>query len=166
MAAKNQFNIHTTYYESFLALSVRVDRHQLMMETPSSSQAPVLRYRDITFTTEYLKESLSAVCPLLEVHNVARVRQGATLPLVEVDFTDEKALERFCKSISDGMLTVSIITRRYEYAGNASRRVQKVIYLRQNCMLNSGAFSQCMHDSLAVSILQSSLSSDNKASGT
>ena len=109
-AGKNQFNIYTTYYESFLALSVsiRVDRHQLMMETPSSSQAPVLRYRDITFTTEYLKESLSAVCPLLGVHNVARVRQGATLPLVEVDFTDEKALKRFCQSISDGMLTVSI----------------------------------------------------------
>ena len=90
-AGKNQFNIYTTYYESFLALSVsiRVDRHQLMMD---SSQAPVLRYRDITFTTEYLKESLSTVCPVLGVHNVARVRQGATLPLVEVDFTDERAL--------------------------------------------------------------------------
>ena len=100
-AVKNQINVHTTYYESFLALSVsiRVDKHQLMMETPSSSQAPVLRYRDITFTTEHdLKESLSVVCPLL---GVARVRQGA-LPLVEVDFTDEKALERFCKSISNG----------------------------------------------------------------
>ena len=110
-AGKNQLNIYTTYYESFLALSVsiRVDRHQLMMETPGSSQAPVLRYRDITFTTEYLKESLRAVCPLLAVHNVARVRQGATLPLVEVDFTDEKTLERFCKSISDGMLSLLII---------------------------------------------------------
>ena len=100
-AVKNQINVHTTYYESFLALSVsiRVDKHQLMMETPSTSQAPVLRYRGITFTTEHdLKESLSAVCPLL---GVARVRQGA-LPLVEVDFTDEKALERFCKSISNG----------------------------------------------------------------
>ena len=75
-----------------------------MMETLRSSQAaPVLRYRDITFTTEFLKESLSAVCPLLGVHNVARVRQGATLPLVEVDFTDEKALEKFCKSISNGI---------------------------------------------------------------
>ena len=104
---KNQLNIYTTYYESFLALSVsiRVDgKHQLMMETPSSSQAPVLRYKDTTFTTESLKESLSAVCPMLGVHNVARVRQGASLPLVEVDFTDEKALERFCKSISDGII--------------------------------------------------------------
>ena len=107
---RKKINIHTTYYESFLALSVsiRVDRHQLMMETPSSSQAPVLRCRDITFTTEYLKESLSAVCPLLGVHNVARVRQGATLPLVEVDFTDEKALKRFCESISNGMFYVRL----------------------------------------------------------
>ena len=104
MAAKSHFNIYTTYYESFLALSVsiRVDEHQLTMETPSSSQALVLRYRDITFTAEYLKECLSAVCPLLGVHNVARVRQGA-LPLFEVDFTGEKALERFCKALSNGM---------------------------------------------------------------
>ena len=111
MAAKNQFNtVYTTYHESFLALSVsiRVVKHQLMMEAPISSQAPVLRYRDITFTTEYLKESLSAVCPVLG-GNVARVRQGATLPLVEVDFTDEKALERFCKSISNGICTVIFI---------------------------------------------------------
>ena len=89
-------------------MSIRVDKHQLTMhnmETLRSSQAPVLRYRDITFPTEYLKESLSAVCPLLGVHNVARVRQGA-LPLVEVDFTDEKTLERFCKSISNGMLVL------------------------------------------------------------
>ena len=115
-AGRNQFNIYTTYYESFLALSVsiRVDEHQLMMETPSSSQAPVLRYRDITFTTEYLKELLSAVCPLLGVHNVARMRQGATLPLVEVDFTDEKALERFCKSMSDGMFC-NVMHACYKY---------------------------------------------------
>ena len=109
MATKSHLNIVTTCYENFLALSVsiRVDKHQLTMhmETLKSSQAPVLRYRDITFTTEYLKESLSAVCPLLGVHNVARVRQGA-LPLVEVDFTDEKTLERFCKSISNGMLVL------------------------------------------------------------
>ena len=115
MASKSHFNIYTTYYESFLALSVsiRVDKHQLMIETPSSSQAPVLRYRDITFTTEYLKESLSAVCPLLGVHNVARVRQGATLPLVEVDFTDEKALERFCKSRNDGMYSITKLYHLY-----------------------------------------------------
>ena len=105
MATRNHFNVYTTYYESFLALSVRIKvdkQHQLMMETPCSIQAPVLRYSDITFTTEYLKESLSAVCPVLGVHNVARVRQGAALPLVEVDFTDERALERFCKSVSNG----------------------------------------------------------------
>ena len=65
MAAKNQFNIYTTYYESFLALSVSitVGKHQLMMETPCR-RAPVLRYRDITITTETLKELLIAVCPL------------------------------------------------------------------------------------------------------
>ena len=44
-----------------------------------------------------------------------------------------------------------IHTRRYEYAGNASRRVQKVIYL-QNCMLNSGAFSQCMTPAVYFSL--------------
>ena len=104
MAEQPEFNIYTTYYESFLALSVsiRVDKLQLMMETASSGQAPVLRYRDITFTTEYLKEALSEFFPVLGVHNVARVRQGATLPLFEVDFTDEKALEIFCKSMSSG----------------------------------------------------------------
>ena len=105
MAAKrkNHININTTCYENFLALSVsiRVDRHQLMMETPSSIQAPALRYEKITITTESLKKCLSVVCPLLGAHNVARVREGA-LPLVEVDFTDEKALERFCKSMSSG----------------------------------------------------------------
>ena len=58
-------------------------------------QAPLLRYKDITLTTEYLKECLTAVCPLLGVHNVARVRQGA-LPLFEVDFMDEKALSVKC----------------------------------------------------------------------
>ena len=109
MATKSHLNIVTTCYENFLALSVsiRVDKHQLTMhmETLRSSQPPVLRYRDIIFHTEYLKESLSAVCPLLGVHNVARVRQGA-LPLVEVDFTDEKSLEKFCKSISNGMLVL------------------------------------------------------------
>ena len=82
-------------------MSITVGKHQLMMETPCR-RAPVLRYRDITITTETLKELLIAVCPLRGVHNVARVRQGA-LPLVEVDFTDEKALGRFCKSIIDGM---------------------------------------------------------------
>ena len=94
MATKSQFNIYTTYYESFLVLSVsiRVDKHQLTMET---RQAPLLRYKDITLTTEYLKECLTAVCPLLGVHNVARVRQGA-LPLFEVDFMDEKALSVKC----------------------------------------------------------------------
>ena len=104
-ASKNQFNIYTTYYESYLALSVsiRVDKQQMVMETHKRSHSLVLRHGDIiTFTAEDLKESLSAVCPMLGVHNVARVRQGASLPLVEVDFTDEKALERFCKSISDG----------------------------------------------------------------
>ena len=98
--------VYTTYNENFLALSVsiRLDKHhQLMMETSSRSQAPVLRYRDIIITAEHLKESLSAVCPLLGIHNVARVRQGAALPLVEVDFANEKNLEIFCKSISNGM---------------------------------------------------------------
>ena len=104
MATGNQFNLYTTYYERFLALSVsiRVGKlHQLKLETPRP-QAPVLRYRDITFTSEYVKESLSAVCPLLGVHNVARVRTLGPLLLIEVDFTEVNALERFCKSLSSG----------------------------------------------------------------
>ena len=107
MAAKNQFNIHTTYYESFFALSVSIRKdklHQLKLET-HRVQAPVLRYRDITFTSEFLKESLSAECLLVGVHNVGRVRHGAQLLMIEVDFTEEKPLERFCKSMSSGMLT-------------------------------------------------------------
>ena len=83
-----------------------MNKHHLMLER--QGQAPVLRYRDIRgditfeFTTESLKESLIAVCPVLGVHNVARVRQG-TLVLVEVDFTQEKLLEKFCKSLSNGV---------------------------------------------------------------
>ena len=104
MTTRSQLNIGTTYYESFLALSlsIRVGKRQLKMETPRSNQLPVLRYRDISFTSEYLKDSLSAVCPLMGVHNVARVRQGV-LPLFEVDFTEEKALNKFCRSLSNGM---------------------------------------------------------------
>ena len=84
--SRSQLNISTTYYESFLALSlsVRVGKRQLKMETSRGNQLPVLRYRDVSFTSEYLKDSLSAVCPLMGVHNVARVRQGA-LPLFEVE---------------------------------------------------------------------------------
>ena len=62
----------------------------------------MLRYRDIEVNTKKLKESLSAVCPLLGVHDVARVRQGG-LFLVEVDFTDENRFQNFCKSLSSGM---------------------------------------------------------------
>ena len=40
----------------------------MKMETP---RTPILRYRDVTFTSEYLKDSLSAVCSLLGVHDVA-----------------------------------------------------------------------------------------------
>ena len=104
MATVKQFNLYTTYFERFLALSVsiRVDKlHQLKLETPRP-QAPVLRYRDMTFTSEYIKESLTAVCPVLGVHNVARVRMLGSLLLIEVDFTEINALERFCKSLSSG----------------------------------------------------------------
>ena len=104
MATGNQFNLYTTYYERFLALSVSIrvgNFHQLKLETPRF-QPPVLRYRDITFTSEYIKESLSAVCPVLGVHNVARVRMLGSLLLIEVDFTKINALERFCKSLSSG----------------------------------------------------------------
>ena len=92
------FNIYTTYYESYLALSVsiRVDKQQMTMETLTQGQAPVLQYRDITFTTEKLKDSLNDFFPVL--YNVARVRQGA-LPLFEVDFPDEQSLEMFCESL-------------------------------------------------------------------
>ena len=105
MATRSQLNISTTYYESFLALSLSagVGKRQLKMEASRGNQLPVLRYRDVSFTSEYLKDSLSAVCPLMGVHNVARVRQGA-LPLFEVDFIEEKALDKFCRSLSNGML--------------------------------------------------------------
>ena len=108
--SRSQLNISTTYYESFLALSlsVRVGKRQLKMETSRGNQLPVLRYRDVSFTSEYLKDSLSAVCPLMGVHNVARVRQGA-LPLFEVDFIEEKALDKFCRSLSNGKLLCIVI---------------------------------------------------------
>ena len=98
----SQINVTSTYHECFwvLSVSVRVGRHQLKIE--SRNQTPILRYRDVTFTSEYLKDSLSAVCSVLGVHNVARVRQGLTV-LFEVDFSDEKALEKFCNSLSNGM---------------------------------------------------------------
>ena len=104
MATGNQFNLYTTYYERFLALSVsiRVGKlHQLKLEAPRH-QAPVLRYREIFFTSECIKESLNAVCPVLGVHNVARVRMLGSLLLIEVDFTEVKDLKRFCKSLSSG----------------------------------------------------------------
>ena len=100
----SQIRTTTTYHECFwvLSVSIRVGRHQLKMETPRRNQTPILRYRDVTFTSEYLKDSLSAVCSVKGVHNVARVRQGQTV-LFEVDFSEEKALEKFCKSLSKGM---------------------------------------------------------------
>ena len=104
MATGNQFNLYTTYFERFLALSVSISVgkfHQLKLETPRP-QAPVLRYRDITFTSECIKESLSDVCPVLGVHNVARVRMLGSLLLIEVDFTEVNGLERFCKFLSSG----------------------------------------------------------------
>ena len=105
MATGNQFNLYTTYYERFLALSVSISvgkLHQLKLETPRL-QAPVLRYRDIIFTSDDIKHSLSVVCPMLGVHNVARVRRLGSLLLIEVDFTEVNALERFCKSLSSGV---------------------------------------------------------------
>ena len=103
--ASPRISITSTYYECFWVLSVspRVDGHQMKMETPRRSQTPILRYGDVTFTSEYLKDSLSAVCSVMGVHNVARVRQGQTV-LFEVDFSEEKALERFCRLLSKGML--------------------------------------------------------------
>ena len=105
MATGNQFNLYATYYERFLALSVSIrvcKLHQLKLET-TRLQAPVLRYRNITFTSDDIKNSLSAVCPLLKVHNVARVRAVGSLLLIEVDFTEVTALASFCKSLSSGM---------------------------------------------------------------
>ena len=106
VTSKGALNIHSTYYENFLALSVglRVNKHQLKMDD-HTNQAPVLRYRDITITSESLRESLAAVCPVLGVHNVARVRRG-TLPLFEVDFADQVALGKFCNNL-DGKVTRS-----------------------------------------------------------
>ena len=118
MATRTQLNI-STYYESFLVLSLNLRigncKRQLKMETSRGNQLPVLRYRDVSFTSEYLKDSLSAVCPLMGVHNVARVRQGA-LPLFEVDFTEEKALDKFCLSISNGMLCIRNLAWRLLYS--------------------------------------------------
>ena len=115
-SASQVSNIYTTCYENFfvLSVSVAVNKHHLMLER--QGQAPVLRYRDIRgditfeFTPESLKESLIAVCPVLGVHNVARVfmRQG-TLLLIELDFTQEKLLEKFCKSLSNGTYSCVII---------------------------------------------------------
>ena len=104
-ATGKQFNIYTTYYERFLALSVSISVgkiHQLKLETPRL-QAPVLRYRDITFTSDDIKNSLRIVCPMLGVHNVARVRRLGPLLLVEVDFNELNTLKRFCRSLSNGM---------------------------------------------------------------
>ena len=100
MASKSSFNIHSIYYESFLALSVglRMNKHQLKMEG-HINQAAVFRYRNITITSESLREALAAVCPVLGVHNVARVRRG-NLPLFELDFSEQKTLERFCRSLN------------------------------------------------------------------
>ena len=114
MATRSQLNISTTYYESFLALSlnIKVGKRQLKMETSRGNQLPVLRYRDITFTSEYLKDSLNAVCPLMGVHNVARVRQGA-LPLFEVDFIEEKALDKFCRSLSNGTVLCALLINKF-----------------------------------------------------
>lgn len=102
MASKSalNLNVYSTYYESFFALSVgiRVNKHQLRMES-RTNQAPVLCYRDIAFPLQSLKESLAAVCPLLGVHDVARARQGA-LPLFELDFSGQKNLQKFCKSLN------------------------------------------------------------------
>ena len=105
VAVKGPLSIHSTYYENFLALSVglRVNKHQLKMD--HTKQAPVLRYRNVTITSEFLKQSLTAVCPVLGAHNIARVRRGI-LVLFEVDFADMMALEKFCKSL-DGKLTES-----------------------------------------------------------
>ena len=110
MASKSSLNIHSTYHESFLALSVgiRVNKHQLKMEN-QRNQAPVLRYRDITVTSEALKGCLAAECPVLGVHNVARMRTG-TLPLFEVDFIEKKAFERFCRSLQ-GEVTILMCCR-------------------------------------------------------
>ena len=84
-------------------MSIKVGKfHQLKLETPRL-QAPVLRYRDITFTSDCIQESLRSVCPVLGVHNVARVRILGSLLLIEVDFTELNAIERFCKSLSSGM---------------------------------------------------------------
>ena len=77
------------------------------MERPIN-QAPVLRYRNITITSESLREALAAVCPMLGVHNVARVRRG-TLPLFEVDFTELKALERFCSSLNGTLKALKVL---------------------------------------------------------
>lgn len=98
MTAKTSPNIHSTYCENFmvLSLSIRVNGSQLNIE--DTSQAPVLRYKDVTFTAEKLQDCLSAECPVFGVHNVARVRRGV-LPYFEVDFFGQTNLRKFCKAL-------------------------------------------------------------------
>lgn len=98
VAAKTSLNIHSAYCENFmvLSLSFRVNGSQLNIE--DTSQAPVLRHKDVTFTAEKLQYFLSAECPVLGVHNVARVRRGV-LPYFEVDFIGQTDLGKFCKAL-------------------------------------------------------------------
>ena len=101
MASKGSFNNHPTCCESFLALSVvvRVNKHQLEMES-HVDRAPVFHYGDIFASSELLKQSLAHVCLPLGVHSVGRVRQENNIPLFEVDFSEQKHLEMFCKSLN------------------------------------------------------------------
>lgn len=98
-----RLNVYSTYYEGILVLSVgiSVDKHQLVIETTHTNQSAVLRYNDdYILSLESLKKHLVAVvCPVMGVHNVARVRQG-NLPLFELDFTGRVTLMTFCKSLN------------------------------------------------------------------
>ena len=98
-AAPSQLNVYSTYYEGILVLSVgiSVNKRQLAMET-HTNQSAVLRYKNLVISLESLKKHLATVCHVMGVHNIARVRQG-NLPLFELDFTGQKTLMTFCKSL-------------------------------------------------------------------
>ena len=113
MASKGSFNNHPTCCESFLALSVvvRVNKYQLEMES-HVDRAPVFRYGNFFAISELLKQSLAHVCLPLGVHSIGRMRQG-TLPLFEVDFSGQKCLEMFCKSLNGKQNIYTIICSNY-----------------------------------------------------
>ena len=90
-------------------MGISVDNHQLVMETHTNRSA-VLRYENHTLSLDSLKKHLVAVCSVMGVHNVARVKLG-NLPLFELDFTGQTTLMTFCKSLNGKSIILDTCTR-------------------------------------------------------